>query len=82
MIKVKCIKSKGIVIKDAEYFIGGVVHNSNDVVLMSLQKSMVPGRYDMTEVFGLEKENLLETIKNGAIKEGEAVYKGLKQKGL
>lgn len=83
MIKVICIKSDKLVIEGAEYFIGGVISGTNDVVVMSCpHKTVVPGRYDMTKVFGLEKENLLETIKNGAIEAGEAIYKGLKQKGL
>ncbi len=82
MIKVKCIKSERFVIKDAEYLIGGIISNTNRVVLMTLQKTIVPGSYDMTKIFGIEKDDLINQITNDAVKAGEDIYTELKQKGL
>lgn len=82
MIKVKCIKSERFVIKDTEYLIGGIISNSNKVVLMTLQKTIVSGNYDMTKIFGIEKDELINQITNDAVKAGEDIYTELKQKGL
>jgi hypothetical protein len=47
--------------KEKQYYIGGMIQNSNAVVLMDTNKKRIPGNYPC-EIFGYTREQLLKKI--------------------
>jgi hypothetical protein len=52
-------KSDQNVIEGQKYQVGGLMHNSERVVLFDC-----PGRYSLSEVFGVEREAVITAIKS------------------
>lgn len=64
MLILKAIKSTGFIVKGMEYALGGIIQGQNLCRVMDKQQLMViSGTYDLTEVFGETKENLIKRIK-------------------
>jgi hypothetical protein len=67
MIKVKAVKTTGDVVKGKEYYVGGVMQRTNNLVLMEDtgkdEKGIVRGSYNSEEIFNTTTEDIMKKIK-------------------
>ena len=65
MIHLVAIKSDRNIEEGHTYSLGGLVQNTNNAVLMDKEgRKIIPGDYDVEEVFGISKEKLIRRIKS------------------